>query len=270
MATTTSGPEGIDAKTSAPTTADERERRAHREVDPPGDDDQQLGQREHGDDRRLAEDVADVAGAQEDRRQGRDDHHDRDQHQGGPDADGARGRSWGRRTGGWPASPCSPVLSSAIRSLRRSVRVAVRRTVGHKIDPMSRPPNQALAERLAPDRPERGVSARSLPAVRTSIRCIGDRDHDRQPADLGGDARHPLPHLPRAGRLGRDESGPGLLGRLRGAAHRRRRRAEGHGFAFTIGRGNESRSRRSPRCGPRRRPAPSSRARRPRRALRAS
>ena len=60
---TTSGPEGTASKTSAPDHGRQGERRADRQVDAPGDDDQQLGQREHRDDRRLAEHVAEVAGA---------------------------------------------------------------------------------------------------------------------------------------------------------------------------------------------------------------
>ena len=52
--------------------------------------------------------------------------------------------------------------------------------------------------------------------------------------------RRPLPHLPPARRVGRDEPGPRLLGRLRHPRTPTTRPAlEGHGLTFTIGRGNE-------------------------------
>ena len=55
----------------------ERDRRADREVDPTGDDHEQLSEREDGDDRRLREHVAEVLARAEDRR-GRDDDADQD------------------------------------------------------------------------------------------------------------------------------------------------------------------------------------------------
>ena len=53
--------------------ARERDRRADGEVDAAADDHEQLPEREHGDHRRLREDVADVAAREEDRRRQADD-----------------------------------------------------------------------------------------------------------------------------------------------------------------------------------------------------
>ena len=61
------------------------------------------------------------------------------------------------------------------------------------------------------------------------------REHDHRTRH----ERHPLPDLDHARRLGRDEPRPRLLGRL--PAHRTDADdgLEGHGFVFTIGRGND-------------------------------
>ena len=65
----------------------QREVRADRKVDAAGQDDQMLTERDDGDDRRLREDVLDVDGRQEIRRQKADHHHQSDEDQQRADAD---------------------------------------------------------------------------------------------------------------------------------------------------------------------------------------
>ena len=60
-------------------------------------------------------------------------------------------------------------------------------------------------------------------------------DQDHRVRDL----RRAVPHVADAGRVGRDEPGAGLLRRLRHRQDRRGPGLAGHGYAFTIGRGND-------------------------------
>ena len=88
-----------------------------------------------------------------------------------------------------------------------------------------------------PPRPSRWAAACSSPSRASSgppARAFaGCHDHRRRRP------RHPLPDLAGPRRLRRDEPRPRLLGRLRRAEDRPTDGLEGHGFTFTIGRGNE-------------------------------
>ena len=85
----------------------------------------------------------------------------------------------------------------------------------------------------------------TIPAPRRRRAGRSRRRADRRARLL----RRPLPDLARARRVGRDEPRPGLLGGLRGAAHRRRRASRGTRCASRSGAATTSWSPRSRRCG---------------------